>query len=301
MAKALPDGFPPCGEELLPLRGHRVPGVLGGAAQLSRQDALEQHIVSEMLPASGCRILDLGCGYGRLAPCYLDRFDEVVLCDGSLSLLRDAQAAAGSRAILVAADVARLPFKAASFDCVLTIRVLQHVHDFRALSTKCAGSWRETGDWSSRTTTSATQRGSRGTSPREGMRIPSHWQPTEPLPTLISRHPNEVESLMRSAGFSPPEYQGTALVHPLMDVTDRVGRRTPAGARWAPFMGRFRLAPWLIGKSFAQGADDVQTGDSAVDLFRCPVCHADLVQSDGGFGCSACGRWLSSLRRHIRL
>ena len=78
---------------------------------LSRQDALEQYIISRMLPASGRRIIDLGCGYGRLAPCYVDRFDQVVLCDGSLSLLRDARAALGNRAFFVAADIARLPFR----------------------------------------------------------------------------------------------------------------------------------------------------------------------------------------------
>jgi ubiquinone/menaquinone biosynthesis C-methylase UbiE len=97
--------------------------------QVRRQDALEQHIVSRMLPSSGHRIIDLGCGYGRLAPCYVNRFDQVVLCDGSRSLLRDAGDSLGDRAVLVAADIGRLPFKSGSFDCLLTIRVLQHAAD----------------------------------------------------------------------------------------------------------------------------------------------------------------------------
>ncbi len=40
----------------------------------SKLDELEHAIVRELLPVSGRRIIDVGCGYGRLADCYLNRF-----------------------------------------------------------------------------------------------------------------------------------------------------------------------------------------------------------------------------------
>ena len=42
-------------------------------------DALEHAIVGELLPARGRRILEVGCGFGRMADIYRDRFDGLVL------------------------------------------------------------------------------------------------------------------------------------------------------------------------------------------------------------------------------
>ncbi len=35
---------------------------------------LEHAIISELLPASGCRVVDIGCRFGRLSDCYIGRF-----------------------------------------------------------------------------------------------------------------------------------------------------------------------------------------------------------------------------------
>jgi SAM-dependent methyltransferase len=257
------------------------------------QDALERYIVSGMLPASGRRILDLGCGYGRLAPVYLERFDQAVLYDGSLSLLRDAHDTLGSRALLVAGDVARLPFKAASFDCVLNIRVLQHVHDLRGTLEEMRRVIARDGRlvFSYHNKRNAHRIFHYRESRRSGN--PFSLESAEVSPTLISHHPTRVGALMRNAGFSPPQYRGAVAVDSLASITDRFGRHVPAGARWAPFMGRFRLAPWLIGGSFPEGGDDLQMGDSIDDLVQCPVCRGELGRSDRGFECSACHRGYS--------
>jgi hypothetical protein len=119
---------------------------------------------------------------------------------------------------------------------------------------------------------------------------PFSLEPTEPMPTLISRHPRVVDALVQNAGFSAPEYQGAAIVHALADIAEKFGRREPAGSGWAPFMGRFRLAPWLIGRSFAQGGEPIAAHGWIDDLFQCPLCGGDLARSDGGFACSACLR-----------
>lgn len=290
MAKALPDEFPPADKSYSLYEGIDYQGFWEDPDR-SRQDALEQHIISDMLPVSGRRILDLGCGYGRLAPLYLDRFDQVVLCDGSLSLLRDAHAVLGGRAVLVAADIARLPFRPTSYDCVLTIRVLQHVRNLQGTLDEVRRVMARDGRlvFSYHNKRNA-KRILRDLAAR-GDANPFSLQPTELEPTLISRHPNVVDVLIENAGFSTPAYRGAVVVNSLASITDRFGRRTPAGSRWAPFMGRLRLAPWLIGRSFAQGGDDPQEGDSTDDLFQCPICRANLDQSNGGFECSACHRF----------
>jgi len=289
MVKALPDRFPPA-EKSYALYENIEYQEFWEEPGLSRQDALERHIISGLLPVSGRRIIDLGGGYGRLAPCYINRFDQAVLCDGSLSLLRDAREALGSRALLVAADIAQLPFRTASFDCVLTIRVLQHMSDLQGTLKEVrriiAAGGRLVFSYHNKRNANRVIRHSAD----RGNSSPYSLEPVEVWPTLISRHPDQVGTFLREARFSDPEYRGTVVVDSLANITDRFGRRTPAGARWAPFMGRFRLAPWLIGKSVAQGGDDLEAGDSIDDLFECPVCRGGLTRSGRGFECAACRR-----------
>ena len=255
-----------------------------------RQDALERHIISDMLPVSGRRIIDVGGGYGRLAPVYLERFNQAVLYDGSLSLLRSARDTLGDRAVLVAGDVGRLPFKPASFDCVLTIRVLQHVHDLPGTLEEMR---RVTAGDGSLVFSYHNKRNANRILHYLGTRKtgdPFSPESAEIGPTLISHHPAQVATLLHDARFSAPDYRGTVVVNSLARITEAFGRKAPAGATWAPLMGKFWLAPWLIGRSVAEGAEDLQAADSIEGLFQCPICHGDLVRSDQGYECPACRR-----------
>lgn len=287
--KGLPVRFPPSGKDYSLYEGIRYQEHWEDPAEI-RQDALERYIISDMLPASGRRIIDLGAGYGRLAPVYLERFDQAVLYDGSMSLLRDARDDLGTRALLVAGDLSRLPFKAASFDCVLTIRVLQHVRDLPG----AFGEMRRVVEGNGSVVFSYHNK-------RNARRViryfdtrksgnPFSLESAEIGPTLISHHPRRVDALMREAGFTTPEYKGTVVVGPLANITDRLGHQAPAGARWASLMGRLRLAPWLIGRSFAEGSADAREVDSTDDLFECPNCHADLRSLDQAYECPGCHR-----------
>jgi ubiquinone/menaquinone biosynthesis C-methylase UbiE len=256
----------------------------------ARQDALERHIISDMLPASGRRIIDLGCGYGRLAPIYLDRFDQSVLFDGSFALLRDARDTLGDRAILVAGDLGSLPFTPSSFDCVLTIRVLQHL---RELPSALEGIRRIIARDGSMVFSYYNKRNAhRILHYLKARKVgdPFSPEPAEISPTMIAQHPTRFGQLLGSARLSPPEYRGAVVVDSLASITDRFGGHGPAGAKWAPFMGRFRLAPWLIGRSFAEVNGSLPTTDSSTELFECPICHGQLNQSDKGLECFACQR-----------
>lgn len=256
-----------------------------------RQDALEKHLVSKTLPTNGRRIIDIGCGFGRLAPCYMDRFTEVVLYDGSLSLLRQASKSVDDRAVLVAGDVGRLPFKPASFDCVLTIRVLQHLDDLSgavgAIRTILAGDGRLVFSYHNK------RNANRILHLVKSLRVASPFklESAEVSPTLISHHPTLVNSILRDARFSSPAYLGAVVVNPLAEITERLGSsRTPAGTKWAEFMGRHRLAPWLIGSTMALGDAQLRRTGPLADIFECPSCRGELTKRVRAFECSSCDR-----------
>lgn len=78
--------------------------------------------VHEAAGAAWPRLLDLGCGTGRIGWPFVAAGDDYVGADLSLGMLREfAQRAAGAR--LVQADGHRLPFGDAAFDAVLLVQV----------------------------------------------------------------------------------------------------------------------------------------------------------------------------------
>jgi len=255
-----------------------------------RQDALEKHLISAMLPSHGRRVIDVGGGYGRLAPCYVDRFDEMVLFDGSLSLLRQARETLGDRVTLVAGDVLRLPFKSASFDEVLSIRVLQHMQDLRGAleGMRCILAREGRLLFSYHNKRNAHRVMHFMKSRKVGS--PFSLDSAEVSPTLISHHPHTMDGLLGSVGFSSPEYRGAVVLDTLARITERFGASKPSGLQWASFTGRHRLAPWLIGNSTAQGGEDLRSATSMSDLFECPACRGELSLTDSSFECSSCSR-----------
>lgn len=75
-------------------------------------------------------VLDAGCGWGRILRQFLveDRSAGVVGIDLTLSLL-EACRSDGYGGCLVNTNASRLPFRAASFDLVYAVRLLQYVDD----------------------------------------------------------------------------------------------------------------------------------------------------------------------------
>lgn len=99
------------------------------------EDTVERVALRAMLPPEGRRLIEVGAGYGRLAPLYAG-YDEVVLFDYALSLLRRAREIYGEAGPngrpcyrYVAGDFYRLPFAPALFDVVVMVRTLHHAVD----------------------------------------------------------------------------------------------------------------------------------------------------------------------------
>jgi len=78
----------------------------------------------------GARILDLGCGWGRVLKPVMDRGGRAVGLDISGSMLKSARehlAKHGHRPPLLRGDATRLPFRDGSFDQLYSLLVLQHL------------------------------------------------------------------------------------------------------------------------------------------------------------------------------
>jgi SAM-dependent methyltransferase len=289
MARGLPDAFAPAekGYALYEDVDYRE---FWKDPEQTRQDVLEKHLIAEMLPATGHRLIDVGCGYARLAPLYLGRFNEVVLLDGSMSLLRQAHETYGDAATYVAGDAGNLPFADATFDCLLTIRVLHHLHD---LEGALAGMGRVLEKDGRMVFSYHNKRNARrmlewAVGQREAS--PFDVESAETYPTLLSHHPVQVERYLGHAGFYAPEYQGAVVLNALARASEAVGIRGPSGMMWSRFTGRHLLAPWLIGSSTASNRALPKARRTLDESFKCPACAGAPLRDDSGYLCQSCGR-----------
>ena len=103
------------------------------------EDGVERVALRHLLPPTGRRLVEIGGGYGRLAPLY-SGYDEVVLFDYALSQLRQARELWGKagpggqpRYVYVAGDFYKLPFAPGLFDTVTMVRTIHHAADAPAV------------------------------------------------------------------------------------------------------------------------------------------------------------------------
>ena len=89
-------------------------------------DGAQKRALSRALgPVRGLRVLDLGCGSGRIVSWLRDADAVAVGVEPSEPMLRHARAL--SPQLPVVAGVGRLPFRSKSFDAIVTVGVLQYV------------------------------------------------------------------------------------------------------------------------------------------------------------------------------
>jgi len=108
--------------------------VLGQGYKLSTPDSHVAQLMPYFEHSGVDRVLDLGCGLGRHFKLYGSYGFRIVGIDLSQKAVRSARAASPRKGCLLRADMSRLPFKAGSFDLVISWRVvhlarLRVVHD----------------------------------------------------------------------------------------------------------------------------------------------------------------------------
>ncbi len=79
----------------------------------------------------GSKILDIGCGNGRLLDLFEGLDIEYTGIDSSKELIAIAQKERGSRGAFIHADALSLPFEDGTFDVVFSVAMLHHVPDHK--------------------------------------------------------------------------------------------------------------------------------------------------------------------------
>jgi 2-polyprenyl-3-methyl-5-hydroxy-6-metoxy-1,4-benzoquinol methylase len=251
-------------------------------------DELEHAIVRKLLPNSGRRIIDVGCGYGRLAECYLDRFQQVIMVDGSMSLLRQAVEKTRGQAIYIASDVTHLPFRTSSFDAVLMIRVFHHIADsgacFFELHRLLCNDGRFVFSYKNEQHALNVIQWLIGAHKEN----PYSTVPVGGRPTIISHRPKVVHRMLLGSGFSSIQYYGVGMMDWLADRIGFADRWIPPGEHLAPFFGRYKIAPWILCGADARGHTSLIDASEITDLLQCPSCGGSVSMDQQGYQCLVC-------------
>ena len=249
-------------------------------------DLLERAIVRSLLPASGHRSVDIGCGFGRLADCYLDRFEQVIMLDGSMTLLQQAQKAVGERAIYIAADANHLPLRSSSMDCALLIRVFHHLQDPQAIMNETQRILVHKGFFIFNYCNKQNLRQMILWILRITRNNPLTLDPVGLGTLFISHHPQYVDRLLRQNGYLDMKYLGAGVFDKIPDPS---GRLLPLAKLLAPLWGLTKLAPWITCRAVGSMEKVLDAGREE-DIFICPSCRGDLIHWPGGaYTCKACG------------
>ncbi len=258
-----------------------------------RQDQLERYLISRFLLRTGSRIIDIGCGYGRLLPCYRDKFSVKVLYDGSIKLLKKAIEETGDtnqNRFFIAGDINLLPFKEASFDCVLMIRVIQHLFDVESSFQEVSRILSDSGvfifSYHNKQNAHRIMNWFLG---REKDN-PFSRKSKEVSPALVSHHPAYIKSRLMAAKFARPDNQGAVVVKQIANLTEKISKRVPSGTRWARITGKFWAAPWIISRTRALSRPSLAPGQDLIDILVCPFCRISVKADQGGFVCPSCQR-----------
>jgi ubiquinone/menaquinone biosynthesis C-methylase UbiE len=253
-----------------------------------KQDELEHAILRNLIPVSGTRIIDVGCGYGRLADDYMGRFQQVIMVDGSMSLLRQAYEKTNGQAIYIACDVNHLPFRSAAFDVVLMIRVFHHIEnsrgclyelhrllskDGRLVFSYCnKQNARRVISWLARTTTVN----------------PYSTEPVGVGSTFISHHPNAIHKILIETGFSNIHDYGAGVVDWLAGRIGLRGRWIASAVQLAPFFAMSKIAPWIFCQADAKENNNINDAEGITDILQCPSCDSSLSDGQKGYMCRTC-------------
>ncbi len=249
-------------------------------------DVLEHRLVERLLPPGGRRVLDAGCGFGRLADVYVGRFDECVLVDSAWSLLEQARDRWAARATLVAADLRALPFATGAFDAALAVRVLHHFADPRPVLASLRAALAPGGRL---LFTSSNAR-----NPKRILRALLGGEPSGPFragPVPYDRHTfgwsaGELRDMVTAAGFRVRALRGVGVLDKLAARAGPLAGLIPPGVGASRPLGALRLAPSLLGAADVAGSGSV----CPQPIVRCPACRVSLVAGDAVFDCPACGR-----------
>ncbi|MBS1271539.1 MAG: Ubiquinone/menaquinone biosynthesis C-methyltransferase UbiE [Candidatus Marinimicrobia bacterium] len=93
----------------------------------NREYRIVRNFVDEIYAVND-NVIDLPCGYGRFTAMLLDHPMNVVVADLSMNMLLRVRERFGAQPRFANANIMQLPFKAAAFHGLLSMRLIQHFH-----------------------------------------------------------------------------------------------------------------------------------------------------------------------------
>lgn len=251
------------------------------------EDRAERFALRRLIPQQGARVLEIGAGFGRLVSLYR-HFREVVLLDYSDDQLRDARRTWGDERIqYVAANWYHMPFADASFDAVLSVRVLHHAEDLPALMDEIARILAPGGIYVLEFANKCNLKAIARYALRRQTWNPFDPEPVEYHPLHWDFHPRWMQDLLRARGFTMEQrltvsHFRAALLKRIVPAAALA--RADATLQWT---GRyFQLTPSVFIRARGAGAP---TPPPERLRFRCPACGATPTSDAGGLRCDACG------------
>ena len=256
------------------------------------EDLAERIVLRKLLPQRGRRLVDLGGAFGRLSEFY-GGYDQVVLTDYSLSLLRQAQArlGRGGRMVYVAANLYGLPFAGGAFDAAMMVRVIHHIEDVPAALAEIGRCLAEGGTFVLEFASKRHLKSIARYALRAQRWSPFDQAPYEFLPMHFDFHPAWMRARLAEAGFHVKR-QRTVSHFRLAPLKRAIPARAlaaldgvcqPTGRWWQLTPSVFCQCLAVTGKA--------EEFAPAGRLFRCPACGSlELEAGAQALVCRGCGR-----------
>jgi ubiquinone/menaquinone biosynthesis C-methylase UbiE len=256
------------------------------------EDLAERIALRRLLPHRGRRLVDLGGAFGRMSEFY-GGYEQAVLVDYSLSLLRQAQArlGRGGRMVYVAANLYGLPFADSAFDAAMMVRVMHHIEDVPAALAEIGRCLAGSGTF---VLEFASKRHLKSIA-RYALRVqrwsPFDQAPYEFAPMHFDFHPAWMRARLAEAGFhvkrqrTVSHFRLAALKRliPAHALATLDGLCQPTGRWW-------QLTPSVFAQCLTDAAK--AGGIAAAErLFRCPACGGPELEANTEVAaCRGCGR-----------
>ena len=254
-------------------------------------DKLEQKLIQQMLKLPARRLVDIGCGFGRLSKIYLNHCQDVVMVDSSLSQLLQARELTGGRCTYIASNATRLPFRPGSFDRALLIRVFHHIpkatekDSLNELARILCQNGQLLFTYSNKRNLARIVKWLFGKLPYNPFELSTAaiWEP------FSMHHPRAIHAALSERGFLDLDLRGSGVMDKIAGRLGKFGDLIPLGVRLAPFFGRSALAPWIFVGCEKKGGP-VPAVDLAKEFLQCPLCTGDLENLSTSYRCPTCDR-----------
>lgn len=254
------------------------------------EDLADRYALRALLPPQGETLVEVGAGFGRLAPLY-SGYEQVVLFDYAVSLLQEARERLGDdpRYLFVAGDVYRFPFASRTFDAVVMVRVMHHLEDVPTALAHLARALRAYGtlvlEFANKRHLKAILRYAL----RRQLWSPFDPEPYPFVPLNYDFHPKWVEERLRDVGLRVEAARAVSHFR-----IPWLKRHVPPHflARLDAFLQRpgalLKVSPSVFLR--ARPTPPAEWGASRPLAFRCPACgHEPLPVRPEDIRCPHCG------------